>query len=75
MVVKCNFLHFWQVIWKLNILDKVKKLTWRACYNSLFSKINLVKRQVITNGTCKIRQSYQEDVAHALYLCPKLAEF
>lgn len=42
--------HFWQAIWKLNLPAKVKNLVWTACWDSLPSKTNLVKRKVITDA-------------------------
>ena len=64
----------WQAIWQMKTPSKVKNLVWRACRNSLPTKLNLVKQQVITNDRCDLCQSQQEDVHHALYLCPKLTE-
>nr|XP_023885402.1 uncharacterized protein LOC111997538 [Quercus suber] len=37
--------HIWQAIWKLNLPANVKNLAWRACWDSLPSKTNLVKRK------------------------------
>lgn len=42
--------HFWQAIWKLNLPAKVKNLVRTACWDSLPSKKNLVKRKVITDA-------------------------
>ena len=64
----------WQAIWQLKVLGKVKILVWRACQNSLPTKMKLVKRQVITDDRCDLCKDQQEDVHHALYLCPKFAE-
>ena len=60
----------WQAIWQLKVPDKVKSLVWRACQNSLPTKMNLVKRRLIMDDKC----DQHEDVHSALYLCPKLAE-
>ena len=64
----------WQAIWQMKTPGKVKNLVWRACRNSLPTKMNLVKQQVITDDRCDLCQSQQEDVHHALYLCPNLTE-
>ena len=37
-------------------------------------KKNLVKQQIITKDSCELYHDHQEDVRHAIYLCPKLDE-
>ena len=37
-------------------------------------KKNLVKRQIITRDSFELYHDHQEDVRHALYLCPKMDE-
>ena len=37
-------------------------------------KKNLVKQQIITRDNCELCHDLQEDMRHALYLCPKLDE-
>ena len=37
-------------------------------------KKNLVKQQIITRDNCELYHDLQEDMRHALYLCPKLDE-
>ena len=66
--------ELWHVVWHLQVPNKVKNLVWRACRNSLPTKMNLVRRKIITDSTCDLCQTSQEDVQHALYLCPKLTE-
>lgn len=49
----------WQAIWKLDISSKVRNPVWRACWNSLPMKINLVKRRVVKEDRrdlCQISQ-------------------
>uniref|UniRef100_A0A7N2KWK8 Reverse transcriptase zinc-binding domain-containing protein n=1 Tax=Quercus lobata TaxID=97700 RepID=A0A7N2KWK8_QUELO len=64
----------WQAIWNLPVPSKVKNLVWRATKNSLPTKDNLVRRKIIQNGRCDVCREHTEDVKHALYSCPKLAE-
>ena len=52
----------------------MKNLVWRATKNSLPTKDNLVRRKIIQNGSRDVCQEHTEDVKHALYNCPKLAE-
>ena len=49
-------------------------MVWRAAKNSLPTKKNLVKQQIITRDSCDLYHDHQEDVRHALYLYPKLDE-
>ena len=64
----------WQAIWNLPVLSKVKNLVWKATKNSLPTKDNLVRRKIIQNGSYDVCREHMEDVKHALYSCPKLAE-
>ena len=54
---------------------KSKNLIWRACKNSLPTKTNLVKCQVVISDLCEMCKLYLEDTAHAFYCCPKLENF
>ena len=64
----------WQAIWSLTIPCKVKNLVLKATKNSLPTKKNLVKREIITRDSCELYHDHQEDVKYALYLCSKLYE-
>ena len=59
----------------MNVPAKVKHLTWHACQNSLPTKTNLVKHNVLTDGLCEIYKLHQEDMIRALYRCQKLETF
>ena len=62
----------WNKIWGLKVPNKVKHFVWKACKNSLPTKVNLVRRKVITDGLCDKCKQGPEDVVHALYGCPTL---
>ncbi|XP_023884969.2 uncharacterized protein LOC111997138 [Quercus suber] len=64
----------WQAIWGLPIPSKVRNLVWRAAKNSLPTKKNLVRRQIIKEDYCDLCREHQEDVKHDLYSFPKLDE-
>ena len=51
---------FWTNTWKLGVPGKVKHFLWRACTNSLPTKINLV---------CHLCGRPDEDTLHALWGC------
>ncbi|XP_075636979.1 uncharacterized protein LOC142609287 [Castanea sativa] len=56
----------WKGIWSLEIPIKYKNLVWRACRNSLSTKMNLTRRTIIDNPTCEQCSSDMEDSLHAL---------
>ena len=70
-----NLQQSWKKIWSLKVLGKVKNQVWRACKNSLPTKTNLVKHQIVTSGLCEICKLYPEDTNHALYHCLKVEKF
>ena len=37
--------NFWKCIWSLEVPSKYKNMVWRACRNSLPTKLNLTKKQ------------------------------
>ena len=62
----------WKKIWGLNVPNKVKHLVWRACKDSLPIKANLVRRKIITIGTCDSCKMHQKHAIHALLHYPDL---
>ena len=60
----------WNKIWGLHVLSKIKHLAWKVCKNSLPTELNLVRHKIITDGCCDVCKTLQEDVVHALFLCP-----
>ena len=65
----------WKKIWGLKVPRKVKNLVWHACKNSLPTKMNLLKCQMVISDVCELCNLHTEDSAHALYRCPKLENF
>ena len=59
----------WNGIWKLRVLNKVRHFLWRAVQNSLPTKLNLYKRQVVSDGCCDVCRTCLEDNTHALCYC------
>jgi ribonuclease HI len=64
----------WKVCWHLNIPNAAKMFLWRACHNLLPTKMNLVKRGVIKEGSCPIYLRADETVEHALWECPSASD-
>ena len=44
----------WSKIWGLEVPNKVKNLIWRACKNSLPTKVNLARRKITSDSLCDI---------------------
>ena len=60
----------WKILWALPLPPKVKKIIWRACLNLLPTTKNLYIKHVRQDNCCPRCQSGNEDVLHALVLCP-----
>ena len=59
-------------IWSLESPNKVKHFIWRACKNSLPTKCNLVRRQVISDHSCDRCSGSPENPLHPVRNCPEL---
>ena len=64
----------WKGLWKMMTPNKIKTLSWLANLDALPTRVNLVKRKVLTDPTCQACVADQESTLHALWLCPKLKE-
>ena len=64
--------HLWRNIWSLDVPNKVKHFTWRACKNSLPTKCNQVRRRVISDHHCDWCTASPEHMLHALWTCSEL---
>ena len=62
----------WKGLWKLNVPNRIKTLLWRAASDALPTRVNLMKRKVLTEASCQLCGSMSESSLHALWLCPKL---
>ena len=62
----------WKGIWLLHIPNKVKNFIWRACRNSLPTKLNLVCRIVIEDPHYDRCREADEHTLHAFWPCPML---
>ena len=64
-----NDRDLWKVIWSLHVPNKVKNLLWRACLESMLTKVNLVWRTIIDSPLCDRSRLEPETTLHALWLC------
>ena len=56
--------------WQLNVPSVVKMFIWRACHNSLPTKMNLYRRGVCDNTQCPICLQDAETIEHIVWECP-----
>ncbi|XP_075633467.1 uncharacterized protein LOC142605927 [Castanea sativa] len=61
--------RFWSKIWKPGVSGKVKHFLWRACTDSLPTRINLMKRKILSDLICHLCGRVDEDTLHALWGC------
>ena len=66
--------NFWQKLWTLDVPNKVRHFMWRACNESLPTKLNLYKRKVTSNSRCDLCHHEIEDSIHDLWGCIRLKE-
>ena len=59
----------WNSIWKMEVPNKVRHFLWRAVRESLPTKSNLHRRQVLSSGVCDACSDCTEDGIHALWFC------
>lgn len=59
----------WQEIWSLPTSPKIRFLLWNICSNSLPTKANLYRREMIPDPTCQICGQAPETTEHIFILC------
>lgn len=64
----------WNKIWSLNSSNKVKHLIWRMCKNSLPTKGNLVRRQIVNDSSSDRCSKATKNCLHVVWSCPGLAD-
>jgi ribonuclease HI len=62
----------WKSVWELQVPRKIQLFIWRALKDSLPTKLNLMKRHVLTDPVCEQCQSTPEDTLHAVWRCPEI---
>nr|POF24578.1 putative ribonuclease h protein [Quercus suber] len=65
--------RLWKGIWGLKVPNRVKTFMWRAGTDSLPSKMNLLKRKVLSNDLCPDCKLESESSFHALWTCRVVA--
>ena len=62
----------WKTIWSMSVLAKIRSFLWRACHESLPSKLGLMRRKIVDSPWCENCGTGVEDCLHALWKCPAL---
>ena len=60
----------WKKIWRARVPVKIRSFLWRACHESLPTKLGLYKRKVTPTPFCDLCRDHYEDGLHALWKCP-----
>ena len=63
------YTKIWKVLWNLKIPNKMEVFGWRACTNILPTRVNLVRRRVLTDDKCPICLRESENTIHVLWEC------
>ncbi|KAF5447221.1 hypothetical protein F2P56_032789 [Juglans regia] len=59
----------WTGFWKLQIPNVTKIFMWRACLESLPTRLNLYKKKIVDSPLCPICCREEESATHALWSC------
>ncbi|XP_065635520.1 uncharacterized protein LOC136070080 [Quercus suber] len=62
----------WKGIWALNCPNKINNFMWRACRNSVPSKVNLMQRTILQEAICERCNQVEESIVHAVWSCSSL---
>lgn len=65
----------WKMLWPLNIPQKVRNFTRRACSNILTTRTNLQKWKVKVEANCALCCQQEETGSHILWECPSLVMY
>jgi ribonuclease HI len=59
----------WKQIWELKIPNVEKNFLWRACHESLPTRHNLFRRNIVEDPSCPICGLAEETALHILWQC------
>ena len=64
----------WRHLWDMNVPNKIKHFSWKACKDILATKENLKNRNIIKDYTCDFCGKAAESTYHLFWLCDKAKE-
>ncbi|KAI5668966.1 hypothetical protein M9H77_18819 [Catharanthus roseus] len=59
----------WSKFWSINFSPKAKLLGWKACSNSLPTRSNLRRRNIVVDPACPGCNMDTEDTMHIFFMC------
>ena len=62
----------WKKIWSLKLPGKVKVFTWRLCYNSLPTRMNIKRKCIELDTLCPMCNRADEDGGHLFLKCKQV---
>ena len=65
---------FWRKLWKINVPHKIRHFAWKAAWNILPTKANLIHHHVLLDDTCEEYGLKSESLVHFFWECPKVKE-
>ena len=66
--------RFWKKLWSLPIPHKVRHFFWRACRDTLLTKVKLMRRNVTAESLCVCCLENAETNGHIFWGCPTTQE-
>ena len=63
---------FWRKVWMRKVPNKIKNFVWRACKDSIPTKVNLRRRSIPVHMLCDRCSVEEETCLHALWSCKEL---
>lgn len=61
--------NFWFGLRNLKVLEKIEHFMWKACTNSLPTKVILLKRKILMDSSYHLYGKAIENTMHALWEC------
>ncbi|KAF4347944.1 hypothetical protein G4B88_014951 [Cannabis sativa] len=68
---KSSIKAWWKFVWGSILTSKMKNFLWRMFHHWLPTKIELTRRGMALDTRCDLCNQQEEDICHALWLCPK----
>lgn len=65
---------FWISIWHLNLPYKIRHFAWRACKDIIPTKVNLMRRKVLVEGSYEACHQEVESSGHLFWRCKSARE-
>lgn len=59
----------WKRLWQLEVPNKIKVFGWRACHNILPTRVNLIRRRIISDNICQCCIRLPQSAIHVIWEC------